>query len=293
MFIQTAWAASQSSGEESGFWSMILSHLWIWCLAIFLFFLSFIVAGVVRKIIMNRVRKSSGIGMHEEVLLLVERSIYFGVMIVMMVISFQIVGVDLTWVLGAMSVGLGFAFKDILANFIGGVVILTQQKLKIGDLIKVGDKMGRITTIDARTTQIKSLDGTEVIIPNSDMVTDVVQNFTANEFRRISLEVGVHYATPLDQAVGVTLNAVKKNDSVIAEPNAEVLCKKFDDSAILLEVRFWIESSDNWWTIKSHIIQQIKSDFDEAGITIPFPIRTLALDSYDGNLKKALHLGNQ
>ncbi len=290
MFIQTAWAASENANEKAGFFSELLGHFWIWFLAIIIFLSSFFIAAIVKKIVMYRIRKSHSIGMHEEVLLLLERSIYFGVMIVVMVISFQVIGVDLTWVLGAMSFGLGFAFKDILSNFIGGIVILTQQKLKIGDLIKVGSKIGRITTIDARTTQIKALDGTEVIIPNSDMVTDVVQNFTANEFRRISLEVGVHYSTPLDKAVKVTLNAVKKNELVIAEPKSEVLCKRFDDSAILLEVRFWIESTDNWWNIKSQIIQQIKSDFDEIGITIPFPIRTLSLDPYDKNMKKALNL---
>jgi small-conductance mechanosensitive channel len=289
MFIQTAWAAS-GNNENSGFFANLLENFWLWFAAIILFFFSFFLAAIIKKVVMYRIRKSKSFGMHQEVLLLLERSIYFGVLMVLMVISFQIVGIDLTWVLGAMSFGLGFAFKDILANFIGGIVILTQHKLKIGDLIKVGGKMGRITTIDARTTQIKALDGTEVIIPNSDMVTDVVQNFTANEFRRISLEVGVHYSTPLDDAVNVTLNSMKKNQYVVAEPHAEVLCKDFGKSAILLEVRFWIESTDNWWTIKSQVIKQIKADFDQVGITIPFPIRTLSLDPYDKNMKKALHL---
>ncbi len=290
MFIQTVWAASGANSEKTGFFTSFFDNFLVWFGAIILFFLSFILANLIKKVVMYRIRKSHSIGMNEEILLLLERSIYFGVLMVLIVISFQIVGIDLTWILGAMSFGLGFAFKDILSNFIGGIVILTQQKLKIGDLIKVGSKMGRITTIDARTTQIRSLDGTEVIIPNSDMVTDVVQNFTANDFRRISLEVGVHYATPLDKAVEVTLNAVKKNEAVIVEPKTEVLCKKFDSSSILLEVRFWIESSDNWWQIKSQIVQQIKFDFDEVGIVIPFPIRTLSLDPYDTNMKKALNL---
>lgn len=286
MFIQTAWAATGKASDEPSAWE--IGGLYIG--AVVLFFASFVIASVLKRIIMARIRKNASYAMHEEVLLLIERSIYFGIMLIMIVISFRIVGIDLTWVLGAMSFGLGFAFKDILANFIGGIVILTQQKLKIGDLIKVGDKMGRITTIDSRTTQLKLLDGTEVIIPNSDMVTDVVQNYSAHEFRRISLEVGVHYDTPLDQAVSITLNAVKKNQMVVVEPQAEVLCKEFGDSAILLEVRFWMESTENWWTVKSQIIQQIKVDFDAVGITIPFPIRTLALDPYDKNMKAALQL---
>ncbi len=139
MFIQTAYAAGDSANEV-GFWSELLSHFWLWSSAVVLFFLSFVIAGFVRKIIMHRIRKSKSIGVHEEVLLLMERAIYFGVLMVVMVIALQVVGIDLTWILGAMSFGLGFAFKDILSNFIGGIVILTQQKMKIGDLIKVGDR---------------------------------------------------------------------------------------------------------------------------------------------------------
>lgn len=289
MFIQTAYAAS-GNGSDDGMFSSLVSSFGLWFLALGLFLSSFLIAALIKNLVMKRLRRSKHVQMHEELALLVERSVYFGVMMVMLVISFQVVGIDLTWILGAMSFGIGFAFKDLLSNFIGGIVILTQQKLKIGDLIKVGDRMGRISEIDARTTQITSLDGTELIIPNSDMVTDVVQNFTANTFRRISLEVGVHYSTPLDKAVNTTLAAVKKNKSVVGEPNPEVICKEFDHSAIKLEVRFWIDSTDNWWTIRSLIIQQIKIDFDQAGITIPFPIRTLSLDPYDKNMKKALHL---
>ncbi len=289
MFIQTVYAAS-SSGKDEGLMSTLATNFGLWFLAIGLFLSSFLIAALIRNIVMRRIRKSKHIQLHEELTLLIERSVYFGVMMVMLVISFQVVGIDLTWILGAMSFGIGFAFKDLLSNFIGGIVILTQQKLKIGDLIKVGSKMGRISEIDARTTQITSLDGTELIIPNSDMVTDVVQNFTANTFRRISLEVGVHYSTPLDKAVNTTLSAVKKNESVVGEPQPEVICKAFDSSAIKLEVRFWIDSTDSWWKIRSLIIQQIKIDFDQAGITIPFPIRTLSLDPYDKNMKTALHL---
>ncbi len=289
MFIETAWAAAdQASGEEGGVFANLWGHFWPWFVALIIFASSFVIAALIRKVLMSRIRKHETIGSHKELLLLIERAIYFGVLMVMIVISFQVVGIDVAWILGAMSVGLGFAFKDILANFLGGIVILTQQKLKIGDLIKIGDRMGHITEIDVRTTQIKGLDGTEHIIPNSDMMTDVVQNFTINEFRRISVVVGVHYATPLDKAINVSLAAVKKHESVVVSPSPEVICTEFDDSSINLEVRFWIESSEKWLLVRSHIIQQIKLDFDKAGITIPFPIRTLSVDDYDANIKKIM-----
>lgn len=290
MFIQTAWAAAENSEETGGFFTSFLGDFWMWMVAILLFLSSFAIASVVTRFIINRTRKSRKIDMHEEVVLLLDRSIYFGIVVVITVISFNIIGLDLTWVLGAMSFGLGFAFKDILANFIGGMVILSQHKFKIGDLVKIGETFGRIISIDVRTTEIQEFDGTHKIIPNADMVTDTVQNFTYNETRRISFEVGVHFSTPLDQALKITEQAVKSHPSVIVEPAPMIICKEFGDSAIKLDVRFWIESNDKWWVIQSDIIQLVKKAYDQSGIVIPFPIRTMALDAHDKNLKTALHL---
>jgi len=291
MFFATAYAANANISDQSKssfieFFSTFFTSLPFWILAGFIFWMSFYIAGIVKKIVVGRITSKAKYEVPQEGIILIERVVSACIIVLGGVISLKIVGIDLGLLLGTIGLGVGFAFKDLLANFIGGVVILTQKKFKIGDLVKIDDQMGKIVEIESRTTQIQAFDGTVLIIPNSKILTSVVQNFTANSFRRISFEIGVHYSTPLEQAVSVALEAVKKNQSVVPKPEPRVFINRFDDSSIVLEVRFWVESArgqSSWLVVKSEIIQTIKKDFDAAGITIPFPIRTLELSS---DLKK-------
>lgn len=286
-----AWAQANARTEPS-FWDKlgIFGDLLQWGGVLFAFAFSIVLAFVVAKFVANRVRKKNKYQVHQEVLLLIERSVFFGVIIICASIALALLGVDLTWVLGPLSVGLGFALKDVLGNMIAGVVILSQQKFKIGDIIKMDEHFGKIVNIDVRTTDVQTFDGLNLVIPNYDMLTNVIKNYTSNTFRRISIEVGVHYSTDLTLAIETATNAVKANKLVVSEPTPEVIAREFGESAILLEVRFWIESTHRWWQIQSQVIQQVKTAFDQVGITIPFPIRTISLDSHDQNLLKSLHL---
>lgn len=261
-----------------------------WGIATFIFVAFIFLGFLLGKLASRRFQRKNQYTAHKEVVLLVERATYFTIIILGGVIAFATVGIDLTWVLGPIGVGLGFAFKDLFGNIIAGMVILTQQKFKIDDVIKVAGQLGRITNIEMRITEVQAFDGTNLIIPNADMLTNTVQNYTANTFRRLSVEVGVHYSTPLPYAVQSALAAVRSHQAVVTEPPPEVLTTEFGESSILLEVRFWIESNARWWTVQSEVVQAIKAEFDKAGITIPFPIRTLSLDPYDKNLLKGFNV---
>lgn len=283
---------AQINTESPGFLERlgVFGDIAKWFIAIFIFvgfiFLGFLTA----KIVTRRFQKRNQYTAHKEVVLLVERATYFTIIILGGVIAFSTVGIDLTWVLGPVGVGLGFAFKDLFGNIIAGMVILTQKKFKIDDVIMVDDRLGRITNIEMRVTEVQAFDGTNLIIPNADMLTNVVQNYTANTYRRLSIEVGVHYSTPLTYAIETALKAVKSHAEVAQDPAPEVLTTSFDDSAITLEVRFWIESTARWWGVHSDLVQRVKTEFDAAGITIPFPIRTLSLDPYDKNLLQGFNV---
>lgn len=261
-----------------------------WGIATFIFVIFIFLGFFTAKIVARRFQKRNKYTAHKEVVLLVERATYFTIIILGGVIAFATVGVDLTWVLGPIGVGLGFAFKDLFGNIIAGMVLLTQHKFKINDVIRINGQLGRITNIEMRTTDVQAFDGTNLIVPNADMLTNVVQNFTANTYRRISIEVGVHYSTPLPYAIETAMKAMQTHSSVVDDPTPEVLTTSFGESAVNLEVRFWIESTTRWWTVKSEIVQAIKNEFDKAGITIPFPITTLSLDPYDKNLLQGFNV---
>ncbi len=283
MFFATALAAdsnivTDSKGSFVEFFSTFLTSLPYWILAGVIFWMSFYIAGIIKKIVVGRIVSKAKYEVPQEGVILIGRVVSACIIVLGGVIGLKIIGIDLGLLLGSIGLGVGFAFKDLLANFIGGVVILTQKKFKIGDLVKINDQFGKIVEIESRTTQIQAFDGTVLIIPNSKILTSVVQNFTANSFRRVSFEIGVHYDTPLEKAIAVALAAVQKNKNIMPKPASQVFINRFDDSSVILQIRFWVESSggqSSWLLVQSEVIQTIKKDFDAAGITIPFPITTL------------------
>jgi len=280
-------AAQESGSGLSQFFAEFWEAVPLWIAAFIVILVSYFFAQFLKRIVSFRLARRQ---VHAEVMILAKRSIFVVVMVMGIIIAFKIVNIDLATLFGFMGLGIGLALKDILSNFIAGVLILTQKKFKIGDLVNVDGKTGTIIEIDSRTTQIRSFDGTDLIIPNATMSNAIVENYTANEFRRVSFQVGVHYSTPLEQCIALTMASVKKNQFVVPEPQPVVWASEFSDSAITLDVKFWIETSSNRFTVRSEIIQQLKKDYDAAGIEIPFPIRTLTLDQNDGNLMQTLHL---
>lgn len=291
-FVSTVYAqASEKAAvntEQVEWFKEIAQGALKWGGAVGILFLSFIFASIAKKIVVRRL-SGKGEDYHREVIILFERITYFVVLMIGITIALSLFEVDFVSFLGFFTLGIGFALKDLLGNFIAGVVILNSKKFKIGDFIKIGDKLGTITNIETRTTDIKSIDGTQLVIPNAHLMTDVVQNFTSNAFRRITVVVGVHYDTPLRDVIALTIKTADQHPDVLPDPRTQVLATEFGDSSISLDVRFWVDSHANWQSVRSEVIQAIKIAYDKAGVVIPFPIRTLSIDSYDENLMGMLH----
>lgn len=291
ILFETVSAASTTAQETADATTGMFATIWgmipLIIAAIVVVIASFILAKFVTGIITFRLSKRD---LNREVLILISRMTTYGILFIGILAATEIVGLNLGSLIAFLGVGIGFALKDLLSNFIAGIMILTQKKFKIGDTIKLGDIIGKIVEIETRTTQIKSFDGTLLIIPNAQMITAVIENFSANEMRRVSFEVGVHYNTPLQDSIQLAIASVKKHQKVMPEPSSNVIATEFGESAIVLKVLFWVESTTPWLQVKSEVIQQLKLDFDAAGIEIPFPIRTLSLESNDENLMQAMHL---
>jgi len=193
-------------------------------------------------------------------------------------IALSIAGIDLTAIIAAAGFGIGFAMQDLIMNFMAGVLILLNRQFTIGDYIQVNDTIGQVQEIQSRSTVLKALDGTKVIVPNADLFTNQVTSYTSNPFRRIEIGVGVEYRTDLGHASQVILEALRSHNLVVLEPAPAILIDEFADSSINFLIRFWVDSHSNWMKTKSEVIHLVKKSFDAEGIGIPFPIRTLAFD---------------
>ncbi len=181
--------------------------------------------------------------------------------------------------IGVVGLALGFAFQDLAANLVSGVLLATKKPFVPGDVIQYGAETGTVVRIDLRETQIRRFTGEVVIVPNRKLLESELTNVTQAGSRRIDIEVGVAYDTDLDQAQRVAREAVASVDAVLTDDHEiEVLYVSFGGSSIDMQLRFWVDyvgEPVQFVRARSEVIKAVKRAFDEADISIPFPIRTL------------------
>lgn len=178
---------------------------------------------------------------------------------------------------GVVGLALGFAFQDIAANFMSGFIIAVRRPFDVGDLVETAGIRGHVEQVELRATLIETLDGLSIIIPNKDVFQNPIINYTKTENRRAEVRVGVAYDTDLERARDLVKQALTGVRHRLAEREPEVFYEQFGSSSIDMVGRVWLTASgqlQNLQAISDGIIA-IKKAFDGAGITIPFPIRTL------------------
>ena len=200
------------------------------------------------------------------------------------VAALGIIGVDVTAFAvftGAVGVGIGFGLQKVVSNLISGVILLLDRSVKPGDVISVGDTFGWINSLGARYVSVVTRDGREYLIPNEDLITQQVVNWSfSNEEVRLELPIGVSYRCDPHEAIKLCLKAARENPRVMSQPQAQCLLQGFGDSSVDLELRIWINDPQNGISnLKSDILLRVWDLFKENGIEIPFPQRDLHLVS--------------
>lgn len=275
-----AWNAVELIEEKLGSWTKALVQMMPnLVLAALIVVAGSLLARLARKLSGKVLAKAVRSG---TLLRLIGNSVYLLVVMVALFGALSVLHLDktVTSILagaGIVGLALGFAFQDIAANFISGILMAVQRPVRVGELIRTGDHFGTVERIDLRTTELKNQQGIQVIIPNKDVFQNALMNYTRNGTRRIDLQVGISYGEDLERVEGLTTAAVKAVDGVLADKPVEHYYIEFGDSSINYEVRFWIEaiSQDHYNRLRSLAIKAIKSVYNKEGITIPFPIRTL------------------
>ncbi|WP_437820941.1 mechanosensitive ion channel family protein [Sorangium sp. So ce1078] len=178
---------------------------------------------------------------------------------------------------GIVGLALGFAFQDLAANFIAGVYLAVRFPFREGDLIETNDTLGIAERIRIRTTTIRTLEGPAVMIPNKEIFTSKLINYSETGLRRVDLTVGVSYGDDLEKVRRVALVAARQVERRDPAREVELFYEAFGDSAINFTIRLWIRFREqtDYLGARSELVMRIKRAFDENGIAIPFPIRTL------------------
>ncbi len=200
------------------------------------------------------------------------------------VAALKTVGIDLTAFAvfsGAVGVGVGFGLQKVVSNLISGVILLMDKSVKPGDVISVGETYGWINTLGARYASVVTRDGTEFLIPNEDIITQQVVNWSySNNEVRLKIPIGVSYNADVRKAIELCLAAAAQVPRLLKHPEPVCPLKGFGDSSVDLELRIWINDPQNGISnVKSEVLLLVWDAFHQHGIEIPFPQRDLHIKS--------------
>lgn len=182
--------------------------------------------------------------------------------------------------LGIVGIALAFAMQNILENFVAGIILMIRKPFRAGDQIRTSDFEGTVEEIDLRVTTITTYDGEVVLIPNSDVFRSPLHNRTRRGRRRSTFDIAIDYRDDHVAAHDVILEAIRDVEGVLGEPAPEVLLRELGESGLLFEMRYWtLPDNRTVRQVQDRVLSAAKSAVEAAGMTIPWPIRTLSFDN--------------
>lgn len=189
---------------------------------------------------------------------------------------------------GASALVLGFAFKDIGENFIAGVILAFKRPYNVDDTVEIGEHFGKVKSLEFRYTKLKTFDGKDVYIPNSDVLTKPVINYTEDGYFRWDFIVGIAYENDINLAKQIILNTLMAQNDVISDEAHQnfVTEEELATSTVNLKVFFWVDTTDfrrNAMITKGHVIRKVKEALLEAGINMPATIHEIKLYGEENN----------
>ena len=209
--------------------------------------------------------------------------IYFGLLVLVIIAALGTLGVNTTSfaaIIGAAGLAIGLALQANFSNFGAGVVLLFLRPFKVGDFVEAGGATGSVESIGIFNTTIKTGDNRVIIVPNSNIIGGNIVNYSKEPIRRIDLVIGVGYDDDL-KLVKQTLEEILQSDErILKDPPPSISLAELADSSVNFNVRPWVKSED-YWPVRSDLLEKIKVTFDERGITIPYPQLDVHVDHKD------------
>jgi len=218
--------------------------------------------------------------------------VQIAILIPVVLFTLELWSVDPTNILlgaGFLGVILGFAARQTLSGALSGFVILFTRPFEVGDWIRVDDREGIVTDVTLYNTQIRTFDEEHVLMPNDSMTGNEVINYSKTRRLRLTTDVSVDYDVDVAAAARIATDAMSECDEVATAPNPDVIRHQFDDSAVVLRLRYWIDEPtiQRKWRAQNQVVEAVKGAFEEEGIKIPYPQRELMGREETGGLQVA------
>jgi len=251
--------------------------------ALFILILGYWLIGYVLRRLQHPVARRFGVA--EETVVVVRRWMMAGVFLVLLVLAFNLVSIPLAvfaFLGGALAIGFGFGTQTLLKNFISGMIMLLERKVRVGDIVEVSGVTGTVTSVDIRSSTVRGFDGVESVIPNADFLESRVTNWTYTTPRvRRTIKVGVAYGSPAKRVSEILQECAIAHTLVMRDPPPHVWFEDFGDNSLHFGLYFWVEVGPRTSTpqVASEVRFLIAERFAQEGITIAFPQRDVHIDA--------------
>ena len=215
----------------------------------------------------------------------VRNMVYYGLLTFVILAALGQLGVETTSfiaVLGAAGFAIGLALQGSLSNFAAGVMMVLFRPFKVGDFVEAAGTAGVVESIALFTTQMRTGDNKTIIIPNAQITSGIITNYSAKDTRRVDLTFGVGYDSDLSKVKQVIGEVVAADSRVLAEPATTIGVVALADNSVNFAVRPWVKSAD-YWDVYFALNENMKKRFDEEGINIPFPQRDVHIISSESS----------
>jgi len=238
-------------------------------IALIIFSIGYFVALVIRKMVFK-----IGIRFYaRNIASIVSKIIYYVILLIALSTALGYLGVELTGLLiagGFAGIIVGVALQPLMASFFAGLYIMAERIVQQGEVVSIGNTMGEVVEVSLMFTKIRTFDGVLVTMPNSQLLSTVIQNYSKAVARRLEFTVSIAYSEDAEKAYSVIKDAVDNHPYVLADPAPDIFVSKLGDSGVVITVRVWVPRT-LVYPVTKDLLWKIKKSLDRAGISIPFP----------------------
>lgn len=199
-----------------------------------------------------------------------ERIINGFILVIGVTLALKNVGLDVSLLVSVGVLGLSYGLKDVIKNYVAGIIIFFKAPFKIGDIVKIKKFTGKVDRMDFQSTGIKTFDNRDITIYNSDIISESIENYSRLPVRRMEIDVRFGYGTDLEKAVIALENILKSEPAIQQKPKFSVVFKKFAQDAMIVQLRFWVSVPSNMLAVRSSVAFKIHQMFDEIVIYSPY-----------------------
>ncbi|SNR81874.1 mechanosensitive ion channel family protein [Desulfurobacterium atlanticum] len=202
-----------------------------------------------------------------------ETTAYIVLLVLVIIAALGTLGINTTSfaaIIGAFGLAVGFAVQSNISNIGAGILLILLKPFKKGDFVEVAGTSGTVEVLGILNTKLKTPDNVVIFVPNSSIIGGNIKNYSLEPIRRVDLTIGIGYEDDIKKAKDVLMEIISSDERILSEPAPSVGVAELADSSINLFIRPWVKKED-YWSVRSDLLEKIKEEFDKNGISIPYP----------------------